>query len=81
MKKKQKFMICFLKVKLMFIFFSVFISVHALENETKSQSEINLVIKGPGNLNYLSNSFYLDPSEVIVNGDSRPLINPLILLL
>ena len=72
---KQNFLVFFLKTKLIYIFYSLFISVHALENEAKSQSEINLVIKGPGNLNYLSNSFYLDPSEVIVNGDSRPLIN------
>ena len=34
-------------------------------------SEINLVVLGNGSQNLLSNSFYLEPSEVIVNGISR----------
>ena len=72
---KKNFLICFLKFKLIYIFFSLFISLHCLQNETSHLSSINLVIKGPGNLNYLSNSFYLSPSEVIVNGQSNLSIN------
>jgi hypothetical protein len=35
-------------------------------------SEIKLIVQGEGELNILNNSFYLDPSDVIVNGESKP---------
>ena len=34
-------------------------------------SKIHLVVNGTGNINILSNSFYNEPSEVIVNGVSK----------
>ena len=34
-------------------------------------SKIHLVVNGTGNINILSNSFYKEPSEVIVNGVSK----------
>ena len=37
-----------------------------------NNSEINLIIQGEGELNILNNEFYLEPSDVIVNGESRP---------
>ena len=63
-------MICFLNIKLIYIFLTLFISVHCPESINEHQSEIKLVIKGPGYFNYLSDSFYLNASEVIVNGES-----------
>ena len=38
-------------------------------------SEIKLIIQGEGQLNILNPQFYLDPSEVIVNGISKPSCN------
>jgi surface protein len=38
-------------------------------------SEVKLIIQGEGQLNILNNLFYLDPSEVIVNGISKPSCN------
>ena len=37
--------------------------------------EVKLIIQGEGQLNILNNLFYLDPSEVIVNGISKPSCN------
>ena len=69
-----------LKMKLLYIYHILFISVHRLGNLTGNQSEINLVIEGPGNLNILNDSFYLNPSEVIINGDLKPSCNKSCLL-
>ena len=67
---KKIFMICFLNIKLIYIFLTLFISVHCPQSINEHRSEIKLVIKGPGFFNYLSDSFYLKSSEVIVNGES-----------
>ena len=37
-----------------------------------NNSEINIIIEGEEEIDILNNSFYLDPSEVIVNGESKP---------
>ena len=39
-----------------------------LNNDTYQQSIIKLVIEGKGNINFLNNSFYLNPSNFQVNG-------------
>ena len=60
-----------LKMKLLHTSFNIFISALSLVNLTELKSEINLVIQGQGNLNVLNDSFYLNPSEVIINGDLK----------
>ena len=40
-----------------------------------NNSEINIIIQGNGIRNILNNEFYLDPSDVIVNGKSKPECN------
>ena len=52
------------------ILFKIILLVSLLNNE-KSSSKINLIISGNGMVNILSDSFSLDPSEVIVNGLSK----------
>ena len=37
-----------------------------------NNSEINMIIQGNGELNIMNNQFYLAPSDVIVNGISKP---------
>ena len=64
-----------LKMKLLHISFNIFISALSLGNFTELKSEINLVIQGQGNLNVLNDSFYLNPSEVIINGDLKASCN------
>ena len=63
------------KLKLLYIYFAILISIHSLDNFTEYKSEINLVIQGPGNFNILSDSFYLNPSNIIINGDIKPSCN------
>ena len=41
------------------------------KNIINISSEIQLLISGSGNQSILSDSFYLDPSEVVINGISR----------
>ena len=62
-------------MELLYISFVLLISVYSLGNFTEHKSEINLIIQGLGNLNILSDSFYLNPSEVIINGDLKPSCN------
>ena len=52
------------------ILFNIILLVSLLSNESSS-SKINLIISGDGLVNILSDSFSLDPSEVIVNGLSK----------
>ena len=54
-----------LKFCLTFIFFILFF-------ESNENYEIKLIIQGEGELNILNSQFYLDPSEVIINGVSKP---------
>ena len=51
------------------LFFIFFISLFELIRN----SEIKLRIQGGGEINLLNRSFFFDPSDVIVNGESKPL--------
>ena len=52
--------------------FSMFITTyHNFRNLINLSSEINLVIRGSGNQSLLNDSFYIEPSEVFVNGILR----------
>jgi len=53
------------KYFLLFVFITLFFS-------SNEQLEIKIVIKGKENQNYINSDFYLDPSEVIVNGVTKP---------
>ena len=59
----------------LYISISIFILVLSSDNFTEYKSEINLVIQGPGNLSILSDSFYLNPSNIIINGNLNLLCN------
>ena len=37
-----------------------------------SKFEIKLIIEGTGNKNIINNNFYLDPSEVLIEGEPKP---------
>ena len=50
-----------------FIFFALFLS-------SKEQFEISLIIQGKGSQHFINESFYLDPSEVLVNGKPKNLL-------
>ena len=63
------------KVKLMFLLLVLFLPVNNLSNTYSNQSEINLIIKGQGNINILNETYYKEPSEVIVNNVTKPLCN------
>ena len=39
---------------------------------TYGQFEIKLIIEGTGNKNIINNNFYLDPSEVLIEGEPKP---------
>ena len=57
----------FLKINLILLFLTLFLSEISLVNMTEQKSEINLIIEGEGNQYFLNETFYLEPSEVIVN--------------
>ena len=61
------------KVKLFYQFLTLFISIHIVDNITAYKSEIHLIIKsnGEGEQKILNNTFYLNPSEVIINGETK----------
>ena len=59
--------IIYLHFKYYFIFIFTISFIILVKN-----SEIKLIIQGEGELNILNNSFYLDPSDIIVNGESKP---------
>ena len=71
MKKNHLIYFLNLKLKLVYISFTLFIVVHCFTDFTECKSEINLVIQGKGNINILNEFFYLNPSEVIVNGELK----------
>ena len=73
MKMNVPFYFAYSKMKSIYIFFVLFLSLHDSRNIYLQSSEVNLIIKGPGTQNILYEWFYLDPSEIIVNGESRPL--------
>ena len=56
----------FLKNFVFFIFLTLFIS-------SKEQYQISLIIEGQGSQYFLNESYYLEPNEVIVNGQPREL--------
>ena len=60
-----------IKLRLINIFLIIFLLDNALGNSTIYQSQVKLVVQGKGNIFFLSESFYLEPSEVIVNGISK----------
>ena len=57
----------YLKINLILLFLTLFLSEISLVNMTEQKSEINLIIEGEGNQYFLNETFYLEPSEVIVN--------------
>ena len=63
----------FLYYKAKSFFLKIFLInlILSLINNNNFLSEVNLVIKGKGNQNLLSNKFEYTPSEVIVNGKSK----------
>ena len=67
------FYFAYSKIKLISIFLALFISFHDSRNIYVQLSEINLIIKGSGYLPVLYEYFYLDPTEVIVNGELKSL--------
>ena len=42
---------------------------------SNQKQEINLIVKGPGTINFVSKSFYKEPSEYIINGSSTECID------
>ena len=58
----------YLKINLIYHFFLVLLLSKVSMSIEKNKSEINLVVKGKGNINYLNKKFYLNPSGVIING-------------
>ena len=58
-----------IKLILLFLFFTI--TKENLRYIINFSSEINLVVKGSGKQRFLSNAFYLEPSEVKVNGISN----------
>ena len=51
-----------------YLFICINISSEHLRKLINLSSEIHLVINGNGNQNIINNTFYLEPSEVYVNG-------------
>ena len=60
-----------LKHNLFYILLTLYYSVCDLGNTVVHQLEIQLVIQGKGNRYFIYNHFYLNPSEVIVNGEIK----------
>ena len=56
------------KIKFILIFLFSFLFLL-----TQEQSEIYLIVKGTGNINFINDAFYLDPYDVIINNESKPL--------
>ena len=50
---------------------SYFILILILFSFTSEQFEISLLINGPGIKSFINDGFYLNPTEVIVNGERR----------
>ena len=50
---------------IIFFFIFLFCNIHG-------QFEINLTIKGTGNQNIINSGFYLEPSEILVEGEAKP---------
>ena len=61
-----------LKVNDVYSLLILFFLVLDLENMSEPKTEINLIILGTGQINIINDSFYLDPSKVIVNGEPNP---------
>ena len=62
----------------LFYWLSKYLLIHMLLTShfiSIENSEIRLIIQGEGELNIFNNLFYTNPSEVIVNGISKPLCN------
>ena len=58
-------------LKYIYLFSMFIITYHNCRNLIHLSSEINLVIRGSGNQSLLNDSFYIEPSEVFVNGILR----------
>ena len=67
------FFFAIFKVKIVYLILTLFISIHIVGNITVYKSEIHLIIKsnGEGEQKILNNTFYLNPSEVIINGETK----------
>ena len=72
MKINVLFYLAYSKIILISLFLNIFSSLYDSRNFSFQLSEINLIIKGPGNHSILSQDFYIDPSEVIVNEVKKP---------
>ena len=66
-KSKNNSLQIYLNLEFYLIIILLFSFIKLINN-----SEINMIIQGNGELNILNNEFYLDPSDVIVNGVSKP---------
>ena len=71
MKINSFFYLVFSKIKLIHMFLNLFLSLYISRNIYIQLSEINLIIQGKGNQSILYKNFYLNPSEVIVNGEIK----------
>ena len=60
-----------LTFKILCLILSISIAEGTLRNLISLSSEIHLVINGTGNQTLINNSFYLQPSQVFVNGIYR----------
>ena len=72
MKKKLLFFFSKLKVEFTYLFLTLFISGHVSENTKSEHSIINIITYGEGkDIYFMNEGFYLNPSEVIVNGEVK----------
>ena len=58
---------------------SLFVNISLVKevpiNLISFSNSINLIVKGTGRRNFLSNSYHVDPSEVYINGNLCPTCN------
>ena len=64
------------KIETIYLLFLIFFTIsYGLEDFNSSKSDIYLIIKDKGEHFILNNSFYLDPFEVIINGQIQNISN------